>query len=145
MIIKWSKVQVNDIMAFLYILYNTREPCACPRAGPKKMACARARPRARPRTSVATALLINEINETHSNQGGKQNRKHNATTNWTNWREQNVGENAKKEKKNGGGRLEEKKEENKGGQVMVPWTKDTKEDDRSSIWTERSPQDVQTF
>lgn len=144
MIIKWSKVQVNDIMAFLYILYNTREPCACPRAGPKKMACARARPRARPRTSVATALLINEINETHSNQGGKQNRKHNATTNWTNWREQNVGENAK-EKKNGGGRVEEKKEENKGGQVMVPWTKDTKEDDRSSIWTERSPQDVQTF
>lgn len=144
MIIKWSKVQVNDIMAFLYILYNTREPCACPRAGPKKMACARARPRARPRTSVATALLINEINETHSNQGGKQNRKHNATTNWTNWREQNVGENAKK-KKNEGGRVEEKKEENKGGQVMVPWTKDTKEDDRSSIWTERSPQDVQTF
>lgn len=144
MIIKWSKVQVNDIMAFLYILYNTREPCACPRAGPKKMACARARPRARPRTSVATALLINEINETHSNQGGKQNRKHNATTNWTNWREQNVGENAKK-KKNEGGRVEEKKEENKGGQVMVPWTKDTKEDDRSSIGTERSPQDVQTF
>ena len=55
-----------------------------------------------------------------------------------------MGENAK-EKKNGGGRVEEKKEENKGGQVMVPWTKDTKEDDRSSIGTERSPQDVQTF
>lgn len=48
-------------------------------------------------------------------------------------------------KKNEGGRVEEKKEENKGGQVMVPWTKDTKEDDRSSIGTERSPQDVQTF
>lgn len=109
MIIKWSKVQVNDIMAFLYILYNTREPCACPRAGPKKMACARARPRARPRTSVATALLINEINETHSNQGGKQNRKHNATTNWTNWREQNVGENAKKKKMRVGGWKRRKK------------------------------------
>lgn len=95
MIIKWSKVQVNDIMAFLYILYNTREPCACPRA--------------RPRTSVATALLINEINETHSNQGGKQNRKHNATTNWTNWREQNVGENAKKKKMRVGGWKRRKK------------------------------------
>lgn len=54
-------------------------------------------------------------------------------------------EKTQKKKKNGGGRVEEKKEENKGGQVMVPWTKDTKEDDRSSIGTERSPQDVQTF
>lgn len=38
-----------------------------------------------------------------------------------------------------GGQVEEKKEENKGDEVMVPWIKDTKEDDRSSIGTERFP------
>lgn len=76
----------------MYIV-QLRESCACPHAVPKKMA--RARSRARSRTSVATALLINEINE-HIVTKVENKIENNATTNWTNWREQNVGENAKK-------------------------------------------------
>lgn len=50
-----------------------------------------------------------------------------------------MGENAKKKKMRVGGWKRRKKK------IKVPWIKDTKEDDRSSIGIERSAQDVQTF